>query len=157
MKPGPVARPVEVRFWEKVQKTNECWLWTGTKAKNGYGVLRMNRKTATVHRLSWQLHKGQIPKGKSVCHHCDIRHCVRPDHLFIATQEGNLQDASQKGRLNGRNVGRGERHGNHKLTETQVRQIRAMVGTQTAIAKQFGISRVTISDIKRRLWWKHVV
>jgi hypothetical protein len=159
MKPGPKARPIEERFWENVEKTDMCWLWIGAKAKNGYGVLqnRIKGKLETAHRISWQLHFGPIPANLFVCHHCDVRHCVNPKHLFLGTARHNIKDASLKGRLNGRNVGRGERQGSHKLTEDNVRLIRDMKGSYRAIARQFDISHQAVSYIKRRQWWKHLV
>lgn len=144
-----------VRFWSKVEKTSTCWLWKGATAK-GYGILRTSHHNENAHRVSWQLHFGPIPIGSEVCHKCDVRNCVRPSHLFLGTRSENLLDASRKGRLEGRNVGRGERHGSHKLTDKQVLEIRAAKGTHRAIAKAFGIGKSTVGGIKRGTAWKHL-
>jgi hypothetical protein len=85
------------RFWSKVQKTETCWLWTAAQV-NGYGALRVARQTLTAHRLSYIYHFGPIPDGLYVLHHCDVRICVRADHLFLGTHLDNIQDMVRKKR-----------------------------------------------------------
>ena len=76
------SRPPEERFWEKVEKTETCWLWTAAKYPGGYGVFGIHPKVMkAAHRFSWELANGPIPEGLWVLHKCDVRHCVRPDHL----------------------------------------------------------------------------
>jgi HNH endonuclease len=100
----PHPRPVvslEERFWSKVDKTGECWLWTAGTVW-GYGMFRIAGRAAPAraHRVAWELTNGPIPDGASVCHACDNPSCVRPFHLFLGTVSENLLDASHKGRLN---------------------------------------------------------
>ena len=97
--PGPIIQPPEQRFWHSVIRTSECWQWTGARSGKGYGKLSIGKRNVYVHRFSWELHNSPIPEGLLVCHHCDNRLCVNPNHLFVGSQRDNLQDASKKGRL----------------------------------------------------------
>lgn len=89
----------ESRFWMKVRKGPGCWLWIGSLSHNGYGVFRLrNPNNCRAHRYSWQLHFGLVPSGMMVLHYCDVRNCVRPEHLFLGVHQDNMTDMVTKER-----------------------------------------------------------
>lgn len=87
------------RFFDKVDKTEDCWNWTASSRGQGYGAFKINGKVIDAHRVSWTIHFGEIPNGLFVCHKCDNKKCVNPDHLFLGTQKDNMNDCLQKGRM----------------------------------------------------------
>jgi hypothetical protein len=97
--PPTVPGAWRARFWAKVSKTDDCWNWIGAIGETGYGNFGIGYRTYRAHRLSYEMHYGPIPSGMLVCHKCDNRKCVRPDHLFIGTHKDNMTDCSEKGRL----------------------------------------------------------
>lgn len=151
---------MEERFWEKVDSAggpDACWIWTGGTHRNGYGNLRVGKKTIDAHRVSWELHNGPIPDGMCVCHSCpsgDNPSCVNPAHLWLGTKEDNNADRSAKGRTY---RGTGENHFNAKLTWEKVRLIRHLRKNEqkktSDLAVSFSVSTSTIKRIlQNRIW-----
>ena len=121
--------------------------------KNGYGQLWWQGKMRLAHRLSYENYIDEIPDGMLVCHKCDNRKCINPNHLFVGTQSDNRNDMYQKGRGVHR---KGERHHNHKFTEDDVIFIRSSDIRNMDLAEKFNVSRSAISDIRCRRRWKHI-
>lgn len=96
----PVAP--EIRFWQKVNKTDDCWLWTAALSQSGYGwfgpcvIANKYYKTVRANRYSWWLHFGDL-NGLWVLHKCHNRACVRPDHLYLGDHRQNMQDRKLAG------------------------------------------------------------
>lgn len=152
-----MKRTTEERFWEKVNKTDSCWLWTAGLSAGRYGNFSTpeHPKGMKAHRYSWELHNGEIPEGMNVLHKCDVTICVRPDHLFLGTQQNNVDDCEAKGR--GVHY-KGSMNGRAILTEEQVEEIKSRFegkwGENRKLAAEFGISEVQISAIKKGRAWK---
>jgi len=90
------------RFWSKVDKSGDCWEWTGYRERYGYGrvsmvAIGMSNKVL-AHRAAWILTHGEIPSGMNICHTCDNPICVNPSHLFLGTHQDNMRDRDSKGR-----------------------------------------------------------
>jgi len=134
-------------FWSRVhpEALSGCWLWHGAMRPNGYGGYRSRYH---AHRVAWELTNGEAPKDMDVCHSCDTRACVNPDHLFLGTRQQNLEDMARKGR-----------HPFVKLTPEKVRIVRQMIEQSVPaahIAEEMRISRSSVWLIARRKVWAHV-
>ena len=79
------------RFWDKVDVTDSCWLWTAHKNGYGYGTFRYNNKTGLAHRFSYELFEGNIINNLQLDHLCRVRHCVNPAHLQMVTLQENIK------------------------------------------------------------------
>lgn len=162
--PGPKPVPLLERFWGNVEKTDTCWFYKGQRFGNKYGQLfipESRGKHITAHRFSYELHKGEIPRGKFVCHTCDRKNCVNPAHLYAGDHEDNCEDIRVRKRF-GRAGPRpktepkipvGERPFNRNLTRTAratvVEQYRSGKWTQTELAIAWKVTQGAISAIVR--------
>lgn len=142
------------RFQKKVKIdiVTGCHLWTGTPL-SGYGVFTADGVTYKAHRLAYILYKGAIPTKLLVCHSCDNRLCVNPDHLFLGTIQDNMDDRNNKGRQ-----ARGER--SHSKLKNQdilvIRELSRIGVSQRRIAKRLGVGKSTINSILNGHNWTHV-
>ncbi len=139
---------------------NNCWLWEGSRQTNGYGRIGFNKKYYKAHRLSYAFYKGDVPNDLEVCHKCDNPPCINPNHLFLVTHQENIQNMIDKGRSNFVGSPPGEKAGSTKLTDKQVREIRAKykpkIYNMSTLAKQYKVSKVCIFLILKRKNWKHL-
>jgi hypothetical protein len=143
------------RFWEKTeQRECGCIEWTASLNGRGYGQFRpaRQRKNVTAHRYSWVLANGEIPKGLCVCHACDNRKCVNPEHLFLGTLADNSADMVSKGRGKGANRA-GILNPRRKLTEIEVEAIRHSTASLRSLADAFGIGKSQVHRIKKGMSW----
>lgn len=148
------------RFWSRVEKMpgdEGCWLYTGYRNELGYGRLNAFRDKGLIlaHRLSWRLSTGDAPPSDLlVCHHCDNPPCVRPEHLFLGTDQDNSTDCQLKERHS-----KGSNQHFARLTEDLVRDIRIAHADGTSIAdlaRRCGVDPSTVSCAVARKTWKHV-
>lgn len=154
---------IQERFLGHVSKTDACWIWTASRSGDGYGQFRLNRKTLAAHRVSYQIFVGEIPDGMFVCHRCDNPACVNPHHLFLGTHTDNMRDMCRKGRKKVSQAfmysgAKGEKNPHSKLTEAEVIAIRANEGghSRAELARQYGVSQVSISYIANKKTWRHL-
>lgn len=152
--PVPTDKDLIDKFWDSVDKSGDCWLWTALLQPAGYGQIHVDGKRLLAHRFSWVLANGEIPAGMFVLHKCDNPPCVNPDHLFLGTQTENMAD--MKSKLRGTN---GERSTHSVLCAGDVGRIRDMLrcgALQREVANWFGVDRTTIGKIKRGVTWHHL-
>jgi hypothetical protein len=140
------------RFMKYVDKTGDCWLWTGSCFNNGYGQFWIDGKMWMTHRLIYIHCYGTIDPGLDVRHKCLPKNCCNLDHLELGTKAENMADKVRDGTDN-----RGEKSWSAKLTADQVLQIRARSKeSRRELGLEFGVSRGTINSIIYRRSWKHV-
>jgi len=130
--------------------TRPCKIWHGCTHK-GYGRTRRNGRSVYLHRWTYEQANGQLPPSIFVCHHCDNPVCYELEHLFAGTAKDNTQDAAAKNRL-----AYGIKHGRAKITDAEVRAIRADPRSSRAIAQDYPISKSMISYIKSGENWQHL-
>jgi hypothetical protein len=150
--------PLE-RFEAFFVKVDGCWLWNGTKKDQGYGNFHWNvgkgrsKHIIVAHRASWLLYRGEVPAGLLVLHRCDTPACVNPDHLFLGTNQDNIDDRNAKGRQV-----RGEKHLSARLTPDIVRKIREVVIIPSdLLAAELGVTVRTINQIRSGETWRHLL
>ena len=158
--------PLEERFWPKVNKNGpvpkhcpelgKCWIWTAARYPAGYGLFvpKKGESPEGAHRIAYRLTVGEIPEGIQVCHRCDNRPCVRPDHLFLGTAKDNAEDRQAKGRWRGGQHNQaGERNPNSIISDANVVLMLAEIAAGEGpvnVARKYGISYKTLWQIRRR-------
>lgn len=150
----PVMNDEEfARFMTHTEVSDDgCWLWVGSKFKSGYGKIKVRGKTGRTHRLMLARTLGrELGKGMDVLHSCRSRHCCNPDHLREGTRKENETD-----KIRDETTNRGEKNGQTKLTEEQVRAIQSDPRTHQVIADEYGLCRRSVGNIKSGKTWSHL-
>jgi len=155
--PKPTAEDAE-RFWEKVAVgyEDECWWWLGAQDERGVGQFWLSGQVVRAPRLAWSIYNNKpFPDELFACHRCDNACCCNPAHIWPDTHQANVDDMTGKLRHP-----HGETHGASKITEEQVREIRALSEqgqlSQGEIGQKYGLSKWQVSNIVRKLQWGHV-
>lgn len=153
------SRAYQVRhFWERVDRSGDCWEWTGGRIQDGYGMLRFEKRAWLAHRLAYELSGGVLVRGREVMHSCDNPPCCNPAHLSVGTHQENMDDMMAKRR---HLTIKGEAIHCAKLTEDNVREIRRLYadGADTSyriLAARFGVNKSVIAKVRAGETWKHV-
>lgn len=160
-------------IWQYIDKSagdDACWIWTGCRNKDDYGVIGINWKQELAHRVAFKLVNGHIDDGIFACHSCDNPPCCNPKHLFAGTILDNHADMISKNRqaqgitsgsyTHPEKIIRGSETANAKLTEAQVLEIRTLYANSKIkrheLATMFGIGVNGIEKIIRGIIWNHV-
>lgn len=134
---------------------NGCHIWGGVVSTNGYGVVSIKSLRFHAHRAAMVAECGPIAPGMVVCHKCDVRNCVNPEHLFVGTQSDNMKDASRKGRITAfRHPGsmvRGEAHKMARLTDAAAEDIRTSSLEPRFLMAKYSVAYSTVYRVKRGL------
>lgn len=162
------SESITKRFWAKVDTSggpDACWEWQAYRMPLGYGQMNVGGRKGSAHlahRLAWEIVRGPIPEGIEVCHNCpdgDNSACVNPAHLFLGTHAENMADMGHKGKAGPLEPCRGVRHPAARLSEQDVRAIRAAVSSGEScpsVATRYGMCRSTIQKIANGKLWGHL-
>jgi hypothetical protein len=153
-----LRKTLKQRLLDNVQIDEQtgCWNWLKYKDKNQYGHMKVLGKSELVHRMAYQTLVGDIPIGMFVCHKCDNPSCLNPDHLFLGTNQDNINDKVAKNRQSKNGQQKGSKHSLAKLTEKDVVDIRASTLSQNKLALLYGVTQSSISHIQNKITWSHV-
>ena len=157
------------RIFEKITiDENGCWLWDNDKQRGGYGMFWDGQKSKSAHRLVYELLVAPVDSLLCVCHKCDNRRCVNPDHLFVGTHAENSADMVAKNRqAKGlthwsfihpeiKLDAKGSKNSQAKITESQVLEIRESDKTVKELAAEYGMSYMGMYKVKTGVRWQHV-
>lgn len=165
----PLTEKDKARFWSKVEKTETCWIWRGTRNDKTYGVISLGGRKGgryRAHRVAYSIAFGSTPVDLEVIHVCDNPWCLR--HITLGTHAENMQDMRNKGRhAHGKEFGeivkkygrKGQDRPESKLSDETVLEIRRLLQAGALgkdLAKQHNVNESCISKIKNRRQWTHI-
>jgi hypothetical protein len=151
----PKSEPVQQRFWSKVSKrSNGCWEWQAAISAHGYGRFLFEGGNRLAHRVAWELTYRQPPPAHlMLCHTCDNRRCVNPDHLYVGTAADNSRDKMERGRSQ---PVRGSRVNTAVFTEEDVARLRLGKLTPTEVSNLFPVTQSSAAKMLRGETWAHL-
>lgn len=153
-----VDESARARFFASIERIpfSGCWIWTRSVISKGYGCIRLADRTHYAHRISWEIHHGQVPRGSHVLHRCDVPSCCNPEHLFLGTNGDNIADSIAKGRRKRP----GEKQNRHILSGDEVLALRERYKrggvSQAQLARERGVSKACINHAIAGINWKHL-
>jgi len=140
----PNEKSLELILSHVTRSDNGCLEWNRSVNRKGYGIIKIMGKIYRPHRIIWEMHNGPIPDGMMICHTCDNPPCCEISHLYIGTNQDNVDDRSRRGR------------GAKKLTAEKAAKIRIDSRSRREIATEYGISMLAVTHIKKFRWWRYV-
>jgi hypothetical protein len=147
----------ESQFWSHVDKSGDCWIWTGSKHDQGYGQINIDKKMTFTHRISYEISNNvKLDRNTKVLHSCDNPPCVNPAHLFLGTQADNVRDAVAKGRMK---TSRGCDHKLSKLSYEDIVMIRKLhfEGMSGAdLGRMYHVGKSTVHRIIKKYTYKGI-
>lgn len=154
-----LAERLEITGWTEVMRRPDlgsCWEWNGGRYQSNYGQVSVGENASKpAHRIAHLAWIGPLGEDQHVCHRCDNPPCVNPAHLFAGTSKENMEDCARKDRIS-----HGEKRSWHKLTESDVRDIRAAYATgefsQKGLAASYGVAQSNINAVINRRTWVRV-
>ncbi len=149
---------LQKRYNQKIIKNyNGCWQWTGTINDHGYGMMYHKNKPIGLHRVSWLIHKGEIPKDKWVLHHCDNRICSNPEHLYLGNAQDNTNDMIKRKRTNYRTGFISKRRQlNDEIVKLIKKDLLDNKMTMREISRKYNCHSGTVSEIYKNNIYKSV-
>lgn len=142
------TRSIVERFEAKIDKSGDCWMWTGYKLPSGYGQIWDGVSNTRAHRLSYEIYIGKISEGLFVLHKCDTPACVNPAHLFLGTAKDNAMDMMKKGRCSANIL--------EDFEVLEIRDMRKNGYTGKELSEKYSVTQGTISRIVQNRTWKHL-
>lgn len=145
------------KFFEKIAYgSSDCWYWIGGLTSGNYGNFRLLGENK-AHRVSWLIHNGKIPQGLCVLHKCDVSSCVNPEHLFLGTQQENIDDMKKKGRMVCKGH-KGDKHPGHKLTMEKIdwlkNEYKNGIKSYKQLAVELNLATMTVYRAINNISWK---